>query len=74
MIRLVPALERRFDARPQAGVSERNRRPGGGTWRGDVRSPAPRRSKLCIACSDFFYKSQSALTPLLLFSKSNPLR
>ena len=39
-----------------------------------VPPPAPRRSKLCIACSDFFYKSQSALTPLLLLSKSNPLR
>ena len=41
------------------------------TW---VRIPpaAPRRSKLCIACSDFF-KSQSALTPLLLLSKSQPL-
>ena len=32
------------------------------------------RSKLCIACSDFFCKSQSTLTPLLLLSKSNPLR
>ena len=38
-----------------------------------VRSPAPRRSKLHIACSDFF-KSQSALIALLLLSKSNPLR
>ena len=34
---------------------------------------APRRSKLHIACSDFF-KSQSALIALLLLSKSNPLR
>ena len=25
-----------------------------------VRSPAPRRSKLCIACSDFFQKSERA--------------
>ena len=33
----------------------------------------PRRSKLYIACSDFFCKSQSALMPLLLLSKSNPL-
>ncbi len=33
----------------------------------------PRRSKLRIACSDFF-KSQSALAPLLLLSKLNPLR
>ena len=33
----------------------------------------PRRSKLHIACSDFF-KSQSALIALLLLSKSNPLR
>ena len=32
-----------------------------------------RRSKLHIACSDFF-KSQSALIALLLLSKSNPLR
>ncbi|WP_443664301.1 hypothetical protein, partial [Dysosmobacter sp.] len=31
-----------------------------------------RRSKLYIACSDFF-QSQSALMPLLLLSKSNPL-
>lgn len=38
-----------------------------------VRPPAPRRSKLYIACSDFFTKSQSALIPLLLLSKSNPL-
>ena len=40
-----------------------------------VRLPprAPRRSKLHIACSDFF-KSQSALIALLLLSKSNPLR
>ena len=29
---------------------------------------APRRSKLCIACSDFYVKNQSALTPLLLLS------
>ena len=34
----------------------------------------PRRSKLCIACSDFYFKNRSALTPLLLLSKSNPLR
>ena len=37
----------------------------------------PRRSKLHIACSDFLcpgQKSQSALIPLLLLSKSNPLR
>ena len=33
----------------------------------------PRRSKLHIACSDFF-QSQSALIALLLLSKSNPLR
>ena len=39
-----------------------------------VRSPAPCRSKLYIACSDFLCKNQSALTPLLLLSKSNPLR
>ena len=39
-----------------------------------VRLPAPRRSKLYIACSDFFCKSQSALMPLLLLPKSNPLR
>ena len=41
-----------------------------------VRIPpaAPRRSKLYIACSDFFYKSQNALMPLLLLSKSQPLR
>ena len=39
-----------------------------------VPMPAPRRSKLYIACSDFFTKSQSALIPLLLLSKSNPLR
>ena len=31
-----------------------------------IRLPPPRRSKLCNACSDFFSKSQSALTPLLL--------
>ena len=31
-----------------------------------VPPPAPRRSKLHIACSDFFTKSQSALIPLLL--------
>lgn len=36
--------------------------------------PVPRRSKLYSACSDFCYKSQSALMPLLLLSKSNPLR
>ncbi len=38
---------------------------------------APRRSKLYIACSDFlclWQKSQSALMPLLLLSKSKPLR
>ena len=35
--------------------------------------PAPRRSKLHIACSDFFQR-QSALVALLLLSKSNPLR
>ena len=34
----------------------------------------PRRSKLHIACSDFFSKSQSVLISLLLLSKSNPLR
>ena len=34
----------------------------------------PCRSKLYIACSDFFYKSRSALMPLLLLSKSQPLR
>ena len=41
-----------------------------------VRLPlsAPRRSKFCIACSGFFYKSQSVLTPLLLLSKPDPLR
>ena len=40
-----------------------------------VRLPprAPRRSKLCIACSDFLFENQSALTPLLLLSQSNPL-
>ncbi|MFQ9872722.1 MAG: hypothetical protein ACLRVT_06915 [Oscillospiraceae bacterium] len=39
-----------------------------------VPSPAPCRSKLCIACSDFFHKSQSALTPLLLlFRKKSRL-
>ena len=33
---------------------------------------APRRSKLCIACSDFLCKNQSALTlPLLLSAKSH---
>ena len=37
-----------------------------------IQSLGPRRSKLCIACSDFF-KSQSARTPLLLLSKSQPL-
>ena len=37
------------------------------------RLTAPRRSKLHIACSDFF-QSQSALIALLLLSKSNPLR
>ena len=36
-------------------------------------SPAPRRSKRHIACSDFF-KSQSALILLLLLSKPQPLR
>ena len=37
--------------------------------------PAPRRSKLCIACSDFF-KNQSALMPLLLLfrEKSRSVR
>ena len=39
-----------------------------------VRPPAPCRSKLCIACSDIFTKSRSALMPLLLLSKSSPLR
>ena len=41
-----------------------------------VRSPAPRRSKLHIACSDFMSraKNQSALIPLLLLSKPKPLR
>ena len=43
-----------------------------------VPPPAPpRRSKLYIACSDFlclWQKSQSALMPLLLLSKSKPLR
>ena len=40
-----------------------------------VRPPAPRRSKLYIACSDFFYqKSQSALIPLLLLFKPQTLR
>ena len=34
----------------------------------------PRRSKLYIACSDFYFKNRSALMPLLLLSKSNPLR
>ena len=38
--------------------------------------PAPRRRKLCIACGDFYalHKKHRALTPLLLLSKSNPLR
>ena len=36
-------------------------------------SPVPCRSKLYIPCSDFFL-NQSALMPLLLLSKSNPLR
>ena len=51
--------------------TSRNQFGSNPTW---VRIPpaAPRRSKLCIACSDFF-KSQSALTPLLLLSKSQPL-
>jgi len=35
---------------------------------------APCRSKLCIACSDIFTKIRSALMPLLLLSKSSPLR
>ena len=40
-----------------------------------VRSPAPARRKLCIACDEFFcfQKTHRALTPLLLASKSNPL-
>ena len=50
----------------------RNQLTGNRPW---VRIPpaAPRRSKLHIACSDFF-KSQSALIALLLLSKSNPRR
>ena len=39
-----------------------------------VPSGAPRRSKLHIACSDFFIKSQSALIPLLLLSNRDSLR
>ena len=35
--------------------------------------PLPHRSKLYIACSEFFL-IQSALMPLLLLSKSKPLR
>ena len=34
----------------------------------------PQRSKRLFACSDFFTKNQSALMPLLLLSKPDPLR
>ena len=40
---------------------------GGDTVRVRLPPPAPRRSKLCIACSVIF-KNQSALTPLFYFS------
>ena len=50
-----------------------------GSKRPRVRIPTlrPRRRKLCIACDDFLCvasKSRLVLTPLLLLSKSNPLR
>ena len=56
---MIPTSEQRFDARPQAGVSERNRRSRRHLAR-RRRPPAPRRSKLYIACSDFLQKSERA--------------
>ena len=38
-----------------------------------VRSPAPRRSKLCIACSDLFYKSERAHAAAPPFHPANAL-
>ena len=61
---------RRFDARPQAGVSERNRRFAAAL---SAKTSGHHVGASFVSLAPIFFKNQIALTPLLLLSKSQPL-
>ena len=71
---MVPTSKQRFDARPQAGVSERNRRLRRHLAR-RRRPPAPRRSKVRFAPTSFYaYGKKDVIRPLPCSSFPNRTR